>query len=143
MMMIRKAAVGVAAAAAVLVAAACGGGGNTPSSQPPSAKLPEDPYAIMEVAFEGYPSKMQIRERMEPAMRAVGTPITNENLNRSASALVALRKQYGVSEMDMLECIPSRAKDPRITAMGYEVNMGTVAAVCSTDILEGRYQAPR
>ena len=73
-----------------------------PNSLAQSSSVPSDPLAQMEIAFEGNYSKAQIKEFMDLAMKLYSLPITNENYSRAGSALVALRKEVGPSEMNIL-----------------------------------------
>ncbi len=74
----------------------------TPNSLAQSSNMPSDPLAQMEIAFEGNYSKAQIKEFMDLAMKLYNVPLTNEYYSRAGSALVALRKEVGPSEMDIL-----------------------------------------
>lgn len=42
---------------------------------------------------------------MDEAMDLYGLPVTEENYGRAGSALVALRKENGTKEMDILDCM--------------------------------------
>lgn len=66
------------------------------------AQPPSDPLSQMEIAFEGNFSQSQIKARLDRAMQLYNFPITNENYSRAGSSLVALRKQFGPREMDIL-----------------------------------------
>ena len=69
----------------------------------------------MSLAFEGDYSQKEISERITKAMTLYNTPITEENLSRAGSALVALRQEYGVNEMDILDyMIRSYVEDTNI-----------------------------
>ena len=67
------------------------------------AQVPNDPLSQMEIAFEGNFSRSQIKSRLDRAMHLYKVPITNENYSRAGSTLVALRKQIGPREMDILD----------------------------------------
>ena len=122
-----------AMALGVLTVAGCGTSGTpTPTPTP-------DAIDMMMVAFEDYPRRTEIEAALLPAMNAVGLANTEENQQKAASALVALRKQNGTREIDILRCMPSRASDTRIAEQGYPYNFASVAAVCSVDIAQGRY----
>ncbi len=59
----------------------------------------------MEIAFvDGY-SYNEIKEHIDFVMQQYGLSKTNENYSRFGSALVTLRKDYGISEMDILTCM--------------------------------------
>jgi hypothetical protein len=57
----------------------------------------------MEIAFVGGYSASQIKSRIEHAMDLYGLPITEDNRSRAGSVLVALRKEFGPAEMDILD----------------------------------------
>lgn len=95
---------------------------STQSTQPPSG-----PIEQMEVAFEGSHRKAEIKEALDKAFDAVGG---DRDYSRAGSVLVAFRKKYGISEMDVLACMPYRANDSRAP----KKNFGNVAAVCLTDL---------
>ena len=59
----------------------------------------------MEIAFIGGFSYNEIKERMDSVMQQYGLSMTNENYSRFGSVLVTLRKDYGISEMDILTCM--------------------------------------
>ena len=56
----------------------------------------------MSVAFEGNWTVSKIKPVLERAMKLYGVAITEENRSRAGSTLVALRKEYGPSEMEIL-----------------------------------------
>ena len=64
--------------------------------------VPENPIEQMEIAFDGDYSKLQIKERLDEAMELYNLPKTKENYSRAGSVLVALRKEFGPSEMELL-----------------------------------------
>ena len=57
----------------------------------------------MEIAFEGSPTVSEIQGALDRAMLLYGVPLTEENYSRAGSTLVALRKEIGPSEMDILD----------------------------------------
>lgn len=71
------------------------------------SSIPDDPYQVMHIAFEGMPEKEDIQPMMEDVMRQYGMPINNENLLKVANMLLVLRKQskLGVTEMEILKHI--------------------------------------
>jgi hypothetical protein len=64
--------------------------------------VPADPLEQMEIAFKGNYSKPQIKERLDKAMELYNLPRTKENYSRAGSTLVALRNEFGHSEMKIL-----------------------------------------
>jgi hypothetical protein len=87
----------------------------------------------MVVSFNGSPSKTEIQEALDNALKATDTAITEENYSRAGSVLVSFRKEYGINEMDILRCIPTKVTDPRVP----EVNFPNVAAVCNASLVSG------
>lgn len=85
-----------------------------------------DPVVAMEGTFNGHPRQSEIRRALESAFAATDTAITDGNYRRAARALVTLRRQYGIDEMEILGCIPRRANDPRVT----ETTFAHLAGVC-------------
>lgn len=57
----------------------------------------------MEAAFVGGYSVRQIEARLERAMALYGLANTEDNRSRAGSVLVALRREYGPSEMEILD----------------------------------------
>lgn len=60
---------------------------------------------MMEVAFEGYPDREEIKPMLEEVMKRYGLDITEDNLSRAGSVLVTLRKEskVGVTELEILK----------------------------------------
>lgn len=115
------------AIAALLLLTSC-------SSTPPAESAPpEDPLDRMLITFNGSPSKSEIKEAIDDALNATNMALTNENYSRAASVLTVFRDEYGIDEMDILECMPSNLSDPRVT----ELNFSNVAAVCNVDLVSG------
>ena len=81
---------------------------DAPSSKAPSeaeappSGVPEDALGQMEIAFEGNPSQEEIKADLDKALRLYELRATEENYSRAGSALVGLRKEFGVPEMQML-----------------------------------------
>lgn len=119
----------LAAAGALIALSACSSGNDEDSADSRST----DPLEQMSVAFQGSPSIEEIQRSMDNAFAATDTETTAENYSRAGSTLVSLRKEYGIEEMDILECIPTRQTDPRIATHDFP----SVAAVCVTDIASG------
>lgn len=106
----------------------CSSQGDDEADGPPS-----DPLEQMLIAFNGSPSKVEIQEAMDNALNATETPISEENYSRAGSVLVEFRNEYGINEMDILECVPTATTDPRLP----ELSFPNVAAVCVTDMASG------
>ncbi|MDK1046416.1 MAG: hypothetical protein QGM45_12135 [Anaerolineales bacterium] len=81
-----------------------------------SGQVPTDPLSQMEVAFKGDFTRAQIKSRLDRALQLYRLPITAENYSRAGSTLVALRKEIGPQEMDILDyMIRSHVPGVRIT----------------------------
>lgn len=115
---------------ALLATTACGGGQAVEADEPP-----DDPIEQMVLAFQGSPTETEIREALENAMNATDLPLTDENYSRAGSVVVSFRKEYGIKEMEILECMPKRANDPRVP----DNKFVSVSAVCITDLVQGDY----
>lgn len=87
----------------------------------------------MEIAFNGHPRTADIRTAMDAAFAATNTARTTENYSRAGSVLVTFREEYGFDEMDILACIPTEARSPRVP----ELNFPNVAAVCAAEMAGG------
>ena len=77
-------------------------GGNS-SSNATTEVASTGPIAQAELAFVGDYTQAQIKDALDRALQLYGLPLTDENYNRAASALVALRKSNGVGEMAVLD----------------------------------------
>ena len=86
----------------------------------------------MEIAFVGGYSYSEIKEHIDSVMQQYGLLMTNENYSRFGSVLVTLRKEYGISEMDILTCM--KAADYKNSIGGNitpEKAVGDSAAICA------------
>lgn len=124
--------------AAVAVIALMTLGGCSSDSEPEAetttaAEAPSDPLDQMLISFNGSPSKIEIQQAMDDALNATDTAISDDMYSRAGSVLVSFREEYGVDEMEILDCMPTATTDPRLP----EVTFPNVAAVCVTDIAEG------
>ncbi len=82
----------------------------------------------MEIAFEGGYTIQQIKPLLDKAMQLYRVPITEENYNRIGNALVALRKNSGMKEMDILNNM-IRSYNPRLTMSFGEAAEQALASV--------------
>ena len=85
----------------------------------------------MEIAFDGNPRASQIRPILDNALLLYGVPITEENYSRAGSTLVALRKELGPSEMDILDHMI------RSYVSGVNISFPDMAALCAVGLAEG------
>ena len=65
--------------------------------------LATDPFAQMAFAFEGNPPKEEIQLRVDKVMGMYGLELTNVNRSHVGNILVALRKEHGHSEIEILD----------------------------------------
>lgn len=91
---------------------------------------PSKPLEQMLISFNGSPTVGEITEALNDAFTATDTPVTDENYSRAGSVLVKFRQEYGVDEMEILDCIPGSANDPRVNDNAF----ASIAAVCVTDL---------
>ncbi len=75
--------------------------GNANNKQSPVEQM--SAVEKMEIAFNGNYNKEEIEDRIGKAMILYGLELTEDNYGRAGSALVALRKEYSVDEMDILD----------------------------------------
>lgn len=78
---------------------------------------PTEPLDQMVVAFDGSYSRT-----------ATGETISSETYSRAGSVLVSLRREYAVSEMDTLACIPTMA------AAAPALDFPDAASLCVADL---------
>ena len=89
---------------------------------------------LMEMAFDGNPTVSEIQPVLDRALRLYGMPITEENYRRAGSVLVALRKEFGPSEMDILGCvISSHVPGADMSSLGSFKNFMAICAVLEAD----------
>ena len=89
------------------------GGGASSSNTANSPVASMDAIEQMEIAFIGGHSQAEIKAKIDRAMDLYDLAKTSENYSRAGSVLVALRKEYGPSEMailDELRTSPRRAE---------------------------------
>lgn len=90
---------------------------------------------MMEVAFIGGHSEAEIKTLIDQTMKLYSLPINEENYQRLGSVLVSLRKETGVSEMDILKCM--KAADYKNT-IGEDITAEKAvtdsAAICATTL---------
>ena len=65
--------------------------------------LATDPVAQMSFEFDGNPSKEEIQEKVDKALAMYHLEANNQNRGNAGRILVALRKEYGHSEMSILD----------------------------------------
>ena len=120
--------IGLIVGAVVLVWVFSWGDDNSRKISPTKTKIQTEDLSALEqmvVAFEGKHLASEIRPLLDKAMRTYNTPITEENYSRAGSALVGLRKEFGVAEMDVLKCMASADVGT------YGVNFPDAAALCT------------
>lgn len=94
---------------------------------PPPAPVEPATTALgrMEQVFDGSYSQSDIKYHLDKALIAFGEPINEDTYRRAGSALVVMRKDTGVPEMDTLRCIAAS------NARQYG-SFADMAAVCAT-----------
>jgi hypothetical protein len=85
-----------------------------------------DNLTKMTVAFKGNYSREQIKARLERAMILYDVPITEENYSRAASALIVLRQNTEVTEMEILDSMI------RSHVAGLKLSFPDAAAISAT-----------
>jgi len=89
------------------------------------------PLDQMVIAFDGNHSRAQIKLRMDRAMTRYGLSLTEDHYSRAGSVLVALRKENGVSEMDILSHMI------RSYVPGVNINFVEMAALSAVFLVAG------
>lgn len=74
---------------------------------------------------------------MGHALDAAATATPDGNYSRTGSVLATRREEFGINEMDVLDCIPTATTDPRLP----EMTSANIAAVCITDLPEASKRA--
>lgn len=78
----------------------------------------------MNRVFVGNPSVSVIKSAIAPVMKMYGTPVSEDGYSRAGSALVTMRKESGVTELELLRCMKSAAQ-------GHTTTFAEMAALCS------------
>lgn len=97
----------------------------TKSVATPPAHIEATALVQMTQAFEGSYSQSDIKYYLDKALVTFGEPINEDTYRRAGSALVVMRKDTGVPEMDILRCIAAS------NAWQYG-SFADMAAVCAT-----------
>lgn len=84
-----------------------------------------DAITKMTTVFQGGSSKSHIKSKLDQMMTLYNLPITEEYYNRVGSVLVGLENEYGVPEMDILQCVID-AHTP-----GVKIEFTSTAALCT------------
>jgi hypothetical protein len=94
----------------------------------------ENPTALemMPVAFVGGHAKPQIEAEIRRTAKAFNLPATNDSFSRMGSALVALRKETRVPEMELLRC--ARAMGEEVNGISLELDFPTAGGVCAVTL---------
>lgn len=112
----------------LLLAVAVVGGCGPATTTPASTSITADALDQMVVTFEGTPLRATVQAAVDAALAATNMSLSSENYSRAGSTLVALRKSTGVSEMDMLGCIPE------IVNEAPNISFPDAAALCATEL---------
>lgn len=94
----------------------------------------ENPTALemMSVAFVGDHAKTQIEAEIRRAARAFNLPATNDSFSRMGSALVALRKETRVPEMELLRC--ARAMGEEVAGTNVDLDFPAATGMCAVTL---------
>ncbi len=104
------------------------------SSDPQATALPApdtNGRALVEMAqvFVGHPGEDDIRHYMDRALVSYGEPVNELSYRRAGSALVVMRKDTSIPEMDILRCIVE-------ANAGEYGTFADMAAVCATILVK-------
>jgi len=97
----------------------------------------DDPLEQMAIAFKGSYSRAEIKERLDRAIELYNLPSTEENYSRAGSALVALRKETGQKEMDILDYMI------RSYVPGVNINFPSAAGLAASFLSSGDHSKSR
>lgn len=77
----------------------------TPTARPspPAARPPTDPLDQMTAVFAGSYARAEIQNLLDEVLRLYGEPVNDDSRSRAGSMLVALRREYGFPEMQILD----------------------------------------
>lgn len=79
--------------------------------------LAADALEMMEVVFVGNYNQQEIKAALDSAFALYSVSITENNYMRTSDALVALRKEIGPSEMDILRCAIAANSDQTVSGL--------------------------
>jgi hypothetical protein len=100
----------------------------------PASEIQEmSPISQAAVAFKGGHSASAIKSKLDEALPLYGLVRTDENYSRAGSALVVLRKEYGVEEMRILDHM-IRSHVPGVSFSFPDAAGISVAAIVSGDL---------
>lgn len=88
---------------------------------------------MMHVAFVGRHSLSEIEAQIRRAAAAFNIPGTDQNFSRMGSALVALRKESRVPEMELLRC--ARAMREEVTGTNVGLDFPSAASMCAATLM--------
>lgn len=91
------------AIAAILILTGCTTSTEPDAASGPAATLPPGALDQMAIAFEGGHSRAEIKARLDSVMLLYGLELSEENYSRAGSTLVALRRDSGIPEMEILD----------------------------------------
>lgn len=109
----------------------------TASRHSASAESPRaaNPTALemMHVAFVGRHSASEIEAQIRRAAAAFNLPATDQNFSRMGSALVVLRKESRVPEMELLRC--ARAMGEEVAGTNAGLDFPSAASLCAATLM--------
>lgn len=104
----------------------CGAGTSGASHEQPTEEA--SALEMMEAVFVGEYSRATIEARMDRALELYGSAPGEREYEVAGSVLVALRKETGVPEMEMLSCMISSHVE------GIDMQFTSAAALCATQL---------
>jgi hypothetical protein len=103
----------------------------TPVSTNPSHSQEEkqDALSMIQAVFVGNLSREEIKEKLDLVLKSTNTDITEENYSRAGSVLVDARKNTGLSEIKLLDCMAGLFKEK---TNNIKVTFPEASALCTT-----------
>lgn len=95
----------------------------------------KNPTAIdmMHVAFVGRHSASEIEAQLRRAAASFDLPASDQNFSRMGSALVVLRKESRVPEMELLRC--ARAMGEEVAGTNAGLDFPSAASLCAATLM--------
>lgn len=101
--------------------------------EPPRSKSSPSALDMMQVAFVSRHSPSEIEAQVKRAAAAFDLPATDQNFSRIGSALVVLRKESRVPEMELLRC--ARAMGEEVAGTNVGLDFPSAASLCAATLM--------
>lgn len=88
---------------------------------------------MMRVAFVGGHSASEIEDQVRRTATVFNLPATDQNFSRMGSALVALRKDTRVPEMELVRC--ARAMGEEVVGTNIQLDFPSAAGLCAATLM--------